>query len=81
MQKLGFIQSYYDSALYLNNNGIYVAVYVDNLQIVVLDLPLIVELKNKLAAKFKTTNFGLIFYYLRIEVLYNNHTITITHTV
>lgn len=33
MQKLGFVQSYYDRALYLNNNGTYVAVYIDDLHI------------------------------------------------
>ena len=46
MQKLGFVQSYYDSALYLNNNRTYVAVYLDDFHIVGPDLPLIVELKK-----------------------------------
>lgn len=61
MQKLGFVQFYYDSTLYLNNNGTYIAVYVDDLHIVGPDLPLIIELKNKLVAKFKTIILGLLF--------------------
>lgn len=53
MKKLGFVQSYYASPLYLNNN---VAVYVDDLHIVGPDLPFIVELKKQLVFKFKTTD-------------------------
>lgn len=81
MQKLGFVQSFYDSALYLNNNGTYVAVYVDDLHIVGPDLPLIVELKNQLAAKFKTTDLGPTAHYLGVEVLHKGNTITVTQTV
>lgn len=81
MQKLGFVQSFYDSALYLNNNGTYVAVYVDDLHIVGPDLPLIVELKKQLAAKFKTTDLGPTSHYLGVEVLHKGNTITVTQTV
>ncbi len=81
MQKLGFDQSYYNSSLYLNNNRTYVTVYVDDLHIVGPDLPLIVELKKQLAAKFKTTDLGPTSHYLGMEVLYKDHTITVTQTV
>ena len=56
MQNLGFVQYYHDIALYLNNNGAYVAVCVDDHHIVGRDLPLIVELKTQLAAKLKTSD-------------------------
>ena len=81
MQKLKFVQSYYNSVLYLNNNKTYIAVYVNNLYIVRPDLPLIVKLKNKLIIKFKTTNLGPTSHYLRMEVLHNNHTITVIQIV
>ncbi len=81
MQKLGFVPFYYDSALYLNNNKPYFALYVDDLHIVGLDLPLIMELKKQLAAKFKTTNLGPTSHYLGMELLHKDHIITITKTV
>ena len=34
MKELGFFQSHYDHSLYLDYSGTYVAVYVDDLQIV-----------------------------------------------
>ena len=81
MQKLGFVQSYYNISLYLNNHVTYVAVYIDDLHIVGPDLPLIVELKKQLAAKLKTTDLGSTSHYLRMEVLHKDHTITVTQTV
>ena len=81
MQKLGFVQSHYDSALYLNNNGTYVAVYVDDLHIVGPDLPLIITLKRELAAKFKTTDLGPTSHYLGMEVVRKKNTIIVTQTV
>ena len=81
MQKLEFVQSYYDNALYLNNNRTYVAVYVDNLHIVGPGLPLIVELKKQLVAKSKRTDLGSNSHYLGMEILHKDHTITVTQTV
>lgn len=81
MQNLGFFQFYYDSAFYLNYNGNYLVVYVDNLHIVGPDLSFIVKLKKQLASKFKTTDLGPTFYYLGMEILHENDTITITQTV
>lgn len=78
IQKLEFVQSYYNSTLYLNNNRIYVVVYGEYLHIVRLNLLLVVELKYQQVIKYKTTNFGSTFYYMGMEVLYNNHTITAT---
>lgn len=45
------------------------------------DLPLIVELKNQLAAKFKTTDLGTTSHYLGIEVLHKGNTTTVTQTL
>lgn len=81
MQKLGFVQSHYDSVLYLNNNGTYVVVYVDDLYIVGPDLSLIVWLKKELVTKFKITDLGPTSHYLGIEVLRKEDTITVTQTV
>lgn len=64
MKELGFFQSYYNHALYLNYDGSYVAVYVDDLQIVGLDLNLIEKLKTDLASQFKMTHLGPTAYYL-----------------
>ncbi len=81
IQKLRFVQFYYDSAFYLKNNGTYFAVHVDDLHIFRPDLPFIVELKKQLAAKFKTTDLGPTFHYLGMEVLHKDQTITVIQTV
>ncbi len=65
----------------MNNNGTYIAVYVDNLHIVRPDLPLIVQLKKQLAANFKTIDLISTSQYLGMEVLHKDHTITVTQTV
>ena len=78
MKKLGFFQSLYDSALYYNSQGTYVAVYVDDLHIVGPDLSLINELKMQLASKFKTTDLGPTAHYLGMEVFQGHGTITVT---
>ena len=81
MKRLGFLQSLYDSALYFNGQGTYVAVYVDDLHIVGPDLSLINKLKAQLALKFKTTDLGSIAHYLEMEVSRDDDTITVTQTV
>lgn len=81
IQKLGFVQSRHDSALYMDNNGTYVAIYVDDLHIVGPDLPLIVSLKKELAAKFKTTDLGPTSHYLGMEVLRKGNSIIVTQSV
>lgn len=81
MKKLGFFQSLYDSALYFNGHGIYVAVYIDDLHIVGPDLFLINELKMQLASKFKTIDLGPTSHYLGMEVSRGDNIITVTQTV
>lgn len=81
MKELGFFQSHYDHALYLDHNGTYVAVYVDDLQIVGPDLNLINQLKTDLASRFKMTDLGPSSHYLGMEVMRNNNTITVTQPV
>ena len=68
MLALGFFQSQYDSALFLNGKGTYVAIYVDELQIIGPDLAVIENLKTSLSQRFKMTDFGLTSHYLGIEV-------------
>lgn len=65
----------------MDNNGTYVAVYVDDLHIVGPDLPLIVSLKKELAAKFKTTDLGPTSHCLGMEVLRRGNSIIVTQTV
>ncbi len=81
MKELGFFHSHYDHTLYLDHNGIYFAVYVDDLQMVGPDLNLINRLKTDLALRFKTIDLGPTSHYLGIEVMQNNNTITLTQTV
>ena len=81
MKRLGFLQSLYDSALYFNGQGTYVAIYVNDLYIVGSDLSLINELKAQLALKFKTTDLGPTAHYLGMEVSRDDDTITVTQTV
>ncbi len=68
MKELGFFQSHYDHALYLDHNGTYFAVYVDDLQIVGPDLNLINRLKTDLASRFKMTDLGPTSHYLGMRV-------------
>ncbi len=49
MRALGFYQSQYDTALFLDGKSTYVAIYVDNLQIIGPSLKVIEELKTNLA--------------------------------
>ena len=81
MKELRFFQSHYDHALYLDYNGTYVAVYVNDLQIVGPNLDRINCLKIDLTSWFKMTNLGLTSHYLGMEVLRDNDTITITQTM
>ncbi len=81
MKKLGFFQFLYDIVFYINSQGTYVAVYVDDLQIVGFDLSLINKLKMQLVSKFKTTDQGLTAHYLGMEVVRVYSTITVTETV
>ena len=81
MKELGFFQSHYDHALYLNYEGTYVAVYVDDLQIVGPDLKLIEKLKADLASRFKMTDLGPTAHYLGMEVTRTDTSITVTQTV
>lgn len=56
MKKLGFFQSHFDHALYLNHNGTYIAVYVDGLHIVGPNHVFTNHLKTDLASRFKMTD-------------------------
>lgn len=81
MKIFGFFQSRYDYVLYLNYEGTYVAVYVDDLQIEGLDLKLIEKLKADLASQFKMTDLGPTAYYLEMEVRRTDDSITVTQMV
>ena len=50
MKELGFFQSCYDYVLYLNYEGTYIAIYINDLQIVGPDFKLIEKLKTDLAS-------------------------------
>ena len=67
---LGFVRSQYDSCLFLfqSDQGIvFVAVYVDDIQIVGLR-PLVDWVKAKLYAQYKTTDLGPCTYYLGMRM-------------
>lgn len=81
MKDLGFFESRYDHALYLDYKGIYVAVYVDDLQILGPDLNRIQKLKADLASRFKMTDLGPTAHYLGMEVTRTNDSIIVTQTV
>ena len=81
MKELRFFQSHYDHVLYLDHNDTYVAVYINDLQIVDPDLNFINHLKADLASRFKMTDFGPTSHYFRIVVMRNNDTITVTQTM
>lgn len=81
MKKPGFFQSLYNSALYFNSKGTYLAVYVDDLHIVGPDLSLINQLKTQLISKFKTTNLGPTAHYLGMELFREHDTIAVNQTV
>ena len=81
IEKLGFIQFLYNSALYFNGQKTYVAVHVDDLHIIGPDLSFINELKMQLASKFKTIDLCSTSYYLGIEVSQGDDTITVTQMV
>ncbi len=78
MKKLKFIQSYCESAIYLNSKSTYFVVYIHDLHIADLDLYRIYGLKEQLASKFITKDFRLTSYHLSIEVLCRMDSITIT---
>lgn len=81
IKKLGFFISHYDHILYLENNGTYVAVYIDNLQMISCNLDLINGLKTDMASHFKMTDFGPTAQYLGMKFMQNNDAITVTQTV
>lgn len=65
----------------MNNDGTDIAVYMDDLHIVGLDLLLIIKFNNKLVAKFKIIDLESTFHHLEMKVSHNNYTITVTQTV
>ena len=78
MLALGFYQLQYDNALFLNGEGTYVAIYVDDLQIVGPDLSIIENLKTSLSQRFKMTDLGPTSNYLGIEVNLSEGEVIIT---
>lgn len=78
MLVLGFYQSKYDSALFLDGKGTYVAIYVDDLQIIGPDFNVIEELKTRLSQRFKMTDLGPTSHYLGMEVHLSKGAVTIT---
>ncbi len=78
MRALGFYQSQYDIDLFLDGKGIYVAIYVDDLQIIGPSLKVIEELKTRLAQRFKMTDLGPTSHYLGMEVHISEGAVTIT---
>ncbi len=77
MRALGFYQSQYDTALFLDGKGIYVAIYVDDLQIIGPSLKVIEELKTRLAQRFKMTDLRPNSHYLGMEVQMSKGAVTI----
>ena len=78
MRALGFYQSQYDTALFLDGKGAYVAIYVDDLHIIGPSLKVIEELKTRLAQRFKMTDLGPTSHYLGMEVNMSKGAVTIT---
>lgn len=78
MKWLGFLQSFYNIALYFNGQETYGAVYIEYLHIVRSDFSLINKLKTQLVSKFKRTNLAPMAYYLDMEVFQDNDIITVT---
>ena len=70
MKKLGFFQFLYDSAIYFNSQGTFMAVYIDDLHIVGPDPSLINKLKMQLVSTFKITDLDHTAHYLGIEVFW-----------
>lgn len=65
---LGFYQSQYNNALFLNKNGTYVAIYINNFQIIGSGLIVIENLKTSLSQRFKIRDLGPTSHYLNIKV-------------
>ena len=70
-RKIGFVRSDYDHALYLNANGRFITVYVNNIHLIGPDLSLMEEMMSKLSSKFKMTDIGKTSHYLGIGVYRN----------
>ena len=81
IKKLGFFQSHYNHAFYLDYNGTYVVVYVDDLQIVGPNFYCINCFKINLALRLKIIDLGPTFYDLGMKVVQENDTITVIQTV
>ncbi len=70
-RKIGFVRSDYDHALYLNANGRFITVYVNNIHLIGPDLSLMEEMMSKLSSRFKMTDIGKTSHYLGIGVYRN----------
>ncbi len=78
MRALGFYRSQYDTALFLDGKSIYVAIYVNDFQIIGPSLKVIEELKIRLAQYFKMADLEPSSHYLGIEVDMSEGAVTIT---
>ncbi len=78
MRALGFYQSQYDTALFLDRKNTYVAIYVNDLQIIGPSLKVIEELKTCMAQSFKMTDPGSTSHYLGMEIHMSEGAVTIT---
>lgn len=65
---LEFYESEYNSALFLNEKGTYIAIYVDNPKIIGSDFTVIENLKTSLSQKLMMINLSPSLHYLSIEV-------------
>lgn len=78
MKELRFFQSHYDHALYFNYKGIYIAVYVDDIQIIRPDLKFIAKLKADLTFRFRMTDLGPTAHFLEMKITRMKISIAVT---
>ena len=71
-----FVRSKYDYGLYYKPGEIYITIYVNDLKLVNIDDILITNVKKLLSGRFKIKDLGPAIYYLGMEIVQINTTIT-----
>src|SRR6266498_3364955 len=75
-----FVRNKYDHRLYYKPGEIYITIYIDDLKLINTDDVLITNVKKLLSERFKIKDLGPTIYYLKIEIVQIDTTITLQQT-
>ena len=68
---IGFVKILFDHSVFIHENGMIIAVYVDDLLLAGPELRAILDFKEKLGGRFRVKDLGKITFYLGVKIIRN----------